>query len=155
MKEEEEEDEQEEEEEQDQFERARKRVVARLDTAIDETDLERLLDWIIKKAKADLQPRSTLGPPESARLLEAAHAWPSLVSYATGRFYTELPAEVGTPFRKIGGWSKEVAKKLDQLSQMLRPALHTALQHTQATSFSIGVQFPWGVSVSLEWETPA
>ena len=139
----------------DRFEAAREHVVARLDATIDETGLEQLLGWILDEAKADLQLPSVASEEESSRLLAAAHAWPSLVSYATGRFYTEPKAEVGTPFRRIAGWSKEVAKKLDQLSQMLSPVLRNALGHTQATSFSIGVQFPWGVSVSLEWQAPA
>jgi hypothetical protein len=137
----------------DIFEWARDRVVARLDEAVEEGDLELILDEIVAAAADDLGVLqfAEVDRDVAERLFVAAQGWASLASYAVGRFYTEPRYEVGTPFRKIGGWSKGVASRLSQLSSMLAPALQKALKLTGASSFSVGLNFPWGVQVSLTW----
>jgi hypothetical protein len=79
--------------------------------------------------------------------LAAIESWASLASYAAARFYA--PA---SPWpRSLGGWSKRAVARLRSIANALSTALKPVAQALGAASFSIGVSFPWGVSIGLSW----
>jgi hypothetical protein len=84
---------------------------------------------------------------ESADDVVAVMEWASVSSYAMARFYG--PA---SPLRKdLAGYGKKAVKRLTSICDQLRGPLQAALRTTGASSFSISVGFPWGISVSLTW----
>ena len=80
--------------------------------------------------------------------LSAIEAWTGLASAATARVYA--PASPW-PRRKFAGWARSIAQRLRALANRLRPALQTVGRALGAVSWSIGLVFPWGISVSLTW----
>ncbi|MFL5517799.1 MAG: hypothetical protein ACJ8DJ_16700 [Gemmatimonadales bacterium] len=53
--------------------------------------------------------------------------------------------------RRLAGWAKGVAARLTRLAALLGGYLTKAQQSLKALSYSIGVSFPAGISVSLSW----
>jgi hypothetical protein len=51
----------------------------------------------------------------------------------------------------FAGLKKSVGEKLREIVDALRGVLVAIAKSLRATSWSIGVSFPWGVSVSLSW----
>ena len=80
--------------------------------------------------------------------LAAAESWAALASHAVAKFYA--PASPW-PWRKLAGWSKGVAERLQQVADLLRKPLEAIARALGASSYSIGVNFPFGVSISLSW----
>jgi hypothetical protein len=113
----------------------------------DEEALASVLDRIADEARNDLERAAELGV-DGDELIAAAEGWASVASYATTRFYFEGPESIF----KRGGYSKDVTSRLHRVVQELAPALRRALHATGASSFSIAVGFPFGVSVGLTWE---
>ncbi|WP_138418754.1 hypothetical protein [Sinomonas gamaensis] len=89
-----------------------------------------------------------LSASEAEDLLAAVHAWAALASYAAARIYGP-----NSPMRGgLAGWSKRVAGVLQKIAGILLTPLKLAAQSLRASSWSIGVNFPWaGVAVSLTW----
>jgi hypothetical protein len=85
---------------------------------------------------------------EATALLAAVDAWASLASHAVAQFYA--PASPW-PGRGFEGWSKRVVERLRKIASMLRGALEVAVRALNAVGFSIGVSFPWGISISVGW----
>jgi hypothetical protein len=109
-----------------------------------EEELDRVLGEIENAISEDLSS-GALGDPLDE--LAAIDAWAALASYAVARYYG--PA---SPWpRRIGGWSKGAARRLRGIAAKLRPPLQQAAQLTHASSWSIGVSFPWGIQISLTW----
>jgi hypothetical protein len=81
-------------------------------------------------------------------LLGAVEAWAGLASATVGRLYA--PASPW-PRRQLAGWAKSIAKRLRQLTNLLLTPLRAAANALGASSYSIGLNFPWGVSVALNW----
>jgi hypothetical protein len=79
--------------------------------------------------------------------LAAVESWASLASYAVAHFYAPT-----SPWpRDVAGWGKEAVEQLRSIAEKLRTALADAARFLGANSFSIGVGFPWGISVGLSW----
>jgi hypothetical protein len=79
--------------------------------------------------------------------LAAIDAWAGLISSAVARVYA--PA---SPWRRgVAGWAKRVAARLRWLTNLLLVPLKAVAAALGASSYSIGVSFPWGVSVGLNW----
>ncbi len=79
--------------------------------------------------------------------LAAIDAWAALVSAAVARIYA--PA---SPWRRrVAGWAKSVAARLRWLTNLLLAPLRAVAAALGASSYSIGIGFPWGVSVGLNW----
>jgi hypothetical protein len=119
----------------------------------EEGQLEELLGSIGAFAMDELVPLEKEAHDQRAaeEILVSVEAWASLASYACTKFYFEGPNEVGTPLRRLGGWSKGVVSQLTQLAQRFGQILSRAMQALGATSYSVGVSFPFGFSVGLSW----
>ncbi|GAA2446186.1 hypothetical protein GCM10010273_27650 [Streptomyces lavendulocolor] len=74
--------------------------------------------------------------------------WASLVSYVVARTYVPQ-----SPFR-FAGWSYWVAFELRRIAALFERVLQAIARAVGAAGFSVGLSFPWGVTVSLDWTTP-
>ncbi|MFF4369656.1 hypothetical protein [Streptomyces sp. NPDC001594] len=77
--------------------------------------------------------------------LTAIEGWASLASYVVARTYAPQ-----SPFR-YPGWTHHVGRLLRRIATQLRSELLKIAQFLGATGCSVGVSFPWGLSVSLDW----
>jgi hypothetical protein len=138
---------------EDRFESLRLSFVDRVEAVRDagsENELASLLDEIGEEAARDLE--QVVGTGDGGyELVVAVEAWASLASYATTRFYFEGPESI----RRLGGFSKDVVSSLQRHAQTYSAYLRRALQATHATSFSIAVGFPFGLSLGLAWDPGA
>ncbi|MGO4692018.1 hypothetical protein [Glaciibacter sp. 2TAF33] len=87
----------------------------------------------------------------AAGILAAAESWASVVSYAVGRVYAPT-----SPWpRRLAGWATKISARLNTILAALHAAMSAAVTTLSATfgitSYSIGLSFPWGVSVSLNF----
>jgi len=138
----------------DLFEEARREVETRLaESPADEDALVDILALIGARAEEDLRPgaEQVANDEQAWELLAAVDAWASLASYAFQSVYAEELPEVGTPFRRFKGAKEDVMKYLRSCVSQFKSALDSACRVLAALSYSIGVQFPWGVSIGLEW----
>jgi hypothetical protein len=129
------------------FDDRREEFIARIEDAREgwrENELADVMEQITQAAAADLESQE--GDLSDEEIIVSVEAWASLLSYASSRFYYEGPESL---FK--GGYDKRVVKRLQDAAKTLSPFLKRALHATGATSFSIGIAFPWGVSVALEW----
>lgn len=110
-----------------------------------EAALAEVIGRISEAADLDLAARSDGGESEQL-VIDGAHAWASLLSYATTRFYFEGPESV---FK--GGFDERVVSTLQEAAGKLKVWLIKAVRATGASSFSIGLGYPFGVSVALDW----
>lgn len=124
-------------------------------TRLAEGDLERALDRIAGMVSQDIRNSEyfqtatplSLGEAEGRDLLAAIDAWGGLASAAVARTYA--PA---SPWpRSVAGWGKNVTSALQRITRLLLMPLRVAATAMGASSWSIGVGFPWGISISLSW----
>jgi hypothetical protein len=115
-------------------------------SAESEEALASVLANIVEAAEGDLRQQSESGESQH-ELVAAVNAWASVLSYATARFYFEGPESL----LKRGGYSKGVVSRLEDAVTTFRSYLEAAIGTTGASSFSISIGFPLGVSVGLEW----
>lgn len=111
--------------------------------------LNEILSQIDEAVAADLAESSVEVSGEDAafQALASVEAWTGLASAAVARVYA--PA---SPWpRQFAGWTQSVAQRLRQLAQRLTPVLQNISRALGALAFTIGLAFPWGVSVSLSW----
>jgi hypothetical protein len=110
-----------------------------------EESLELLLDEIAAGLAAALD---TVTDGDDAEDLRATcQSWASLASYAVGGFYA--PA---SPWpRSVAGWGKKAVAKLQRVVSLLTTPVATAQSGLKAKGYSIGVSFPWGISISFDW----
>jgi hypothetical protein len=80
-------------------------------------------------------------------LLAGIEAWAGLASAAVGQVYA--PA---SPWpRSTSGWGKKAIAALQRVVKVLLTPLQVAAKALGASSWSVGVGFPWGLSISLSW----
>ncbi len=88
-----------------------------------------------------------LSEGDARSVLSAVESWASVASYAVGWVYAPQ-----SPFsKKLAGWLKEVPGKLREIAETLKNALLDVAHALGVNSWSIGVGFPWGISVSIGW----
>jgi hypothetical protein len=100
-----------------------------------------------------------ISPELGQEILAAVEAWASLASAVVMEFsLTQQRRNIGAAWKLGGrvwpGWKKALAGQLRQVGDTLRPSLSAARTALGATSFSISVGFPWGISVGLSWAAP-
>jgi hypothetical protein len=117
-------------------------------TRAEETESEEELDDVLSEIEDAMSTDfATVESDDPIDDLAAIDAWAGLASYAVARFYAP-----SSPWpRRLGGWGKRAARRLRRIVSALEPRLKTAAQKTGASSWSIGVSFPWGIQVSLTW----
>lgn len=119
-------------------------VGARAEQIDNEEALEHLLADIEDRVASDVE-HDDGGDPEDD--LAAIQTWASVASYAAARFYA--PA---SPWpRSVAGWSQKAVARLQRIASTLSAPLRRVAAALSAVSFSIGVSFPWGISISLGW----
>lgn len=140
------------------FDELRERFVERVERVREEWSedaLAKVLNDINQAAESDLArvlQRAQENPSDYADdVVEAADAWASVASYAVTRVYFEGPESIW----RRGGFSEKVAKELNAVARTLSGPLRASLQATGASSFSVAVGFPFGVSVGLSWDLGA
>lgn len=126
-------------------EHLRARVGERLDTIEAEHQLEELLAEIESEAQDDVA--GGFDGENGEDILAAVDAWAGLASTVVSRFYA--PA---SPWpRSVAGWGRRALVRLRRICSVLLPALQAAANAVGATSWSISVGFPWGISIGLSW----
>lgn len=126
--------------------------VQNLDEAPDrvvEQQLLQTLQVIEQEIRFDIERIEPELNSVSARdMLGAIDSWASVISSVVARVYAPT-----SPWkRKVAGWAKEVADSLRWLTNLLLTPLRVAAGALGASSWSIGLNFPWGVSIALSWE---
>jgi len=131
---------------------AREVDIARAEAGWDEERLGAILEIISQQAEEQLDRQFGDHEPadveEAHGMVSAVEAWASVLSYATSCFYFEGPESL---FRGGGFSPKDVTPKLQDAVRKFVPFLRRACQAIGASSFSVSVGFPWGVSVGLGW----
>jgi hypothetical protein len=84
---------------------------------------------------------------ESKQLLASVDQWISVASYASAWVYAPQSPRAGNR----AGWPKKIAETLRRLAHILLPPLRVAARGLGAVQWSVGVAFPWGVSISVTW----
>lgn len=110
-----------------------------------EARLHRVLDRLAGELSEVRDQNQEQTPDE---LLSMVEAWAGLASYATVRTYGP---ESPWPSRGWAGWSDSITKRLRDLCHSLEHHLSEAAHGVGADGWSIGLAFPWGVTVSLSW----
>lgn len=122
------------------------RVLSLKPSIEDEARLERVLsEEIGPRIRDDVGNGSTLPSQDPAEVLAAVEAWAGLISFAVGSFY-------GPQSRMtVPGWAQNIPQKLRELTGWLLKPLEIAAKALGASSWTISVNFPFGVSVGLAW----
>lgn len=114
----------------------------------EEEELEGVLEEIEDAIRGDLEqgpPGDQLSEEDAWSQLAAIESWAAVASNATARFYA--PA---SPWpHNVAGWSKKAVARLRSIANTLKPALQKLLGGLHAVGFTIGVGFPWGISIGL------
>ena len=115
-----------------------------------EDQLEDLLGEIEKSAERDVSGEgdvSEYNAEQATDLLAAVQSWSTVISDTMARF-----SAPSSPWRQgLAGWGKSLLRRLQRIVRILLTPLRLAAKTLQASSYSIGLNFPWGVSVSLTW----
>jgi hypothetical protein len=112
----------------------------------DEAGLERVLsEEIGPRIRDDIGNGSTLPSQDPAEVLAAVEAWAGLVSFAVGSFYGPQSPP------KVPGWAQNIPQRLRELTGWLLQPLEIAARALGATSWTISVNVPFGVSIGLGW----
>jgi hypothetical protein len=117
-----------------------------------EERLEAILEDIHERMQSDVQYSNVLARPDVSEgdarsVLSAIESWASVASYAVSWIY----APQSPPPWKLAGWIKDIPEKLRDMVETLRHALLVVAHALRVDSWTIGVSFPWGVSVSVGW----
>ncbi len=121
----------------------------------DEEALEAALGRIEEEILRDLDDgdyirgelRGELSEADAWDQLAAIESWASVASGTVARFYA--PA---SPWpRSVSGWSKKGAARLRSIANALKPALQQVVNALHAVGFTIGVSFPWGISIGVSF----
>jgi hypothetical protein len=132
----------------DQF---RRHVWGSAEDVDSEDALSELLDEIEEQIRADIAGSAdqlAAGVPNDQ--LAAAESWASVASYPMARL--SAPASPwGRKGRRVAGWGTPAIGRLRSTANTLSAALQPIAPAVGATSFSIGVSFPWGIQISLSW----
>jgi hypothetical protein len=154
-----------------QFEELRAELYGSSAEIVDEMQLEELLRDVLARAREDLYdqfgveratgpswrdrlglPRAdNLNPERAERMLASVEAWASIASHLTIEAYVGPLREVGAVRQRVVGWSRSVVARLTDLADLLAGYLQKAMHKLKASSFTISVGFPVGVSVGLSW----
>lgn len=113
--------------------------------------LEDVLAGFAERIAYDVRENPVNEEADAWDVLAKADSWASAVSYAIGRVYAPT-----SPWpRNLAGWSSEISKRLQNILRLIHSAMTSAVQFLSTTfgitSFSIGLSFPWGVTVSLNF----
>lgn len=121
----------------------------------DEEALEAALERIEEEILRDLDTGDDRGADAGRQLSEAdawdqlaaIESWASVASGTVARFYG--PA---SPWpRSVSGWSKKAAARLRSIANVLKHALQQVVNSLHAVGFTIGVSFPWGISIGVSF----
>jgi hypothetical protein len=122
----------------------RGRVADVAEEVASEAALEDLLAEIEDALRADIEHGAGETPEDDMAAIES---WASVASYAVARFHA--PA---SPWpRDLAGWGKNAAGRLRSIANALSAVLRGVAHAAGATSFSIAVGFPWGITIGLSW----
>ncbi len=129
----------------------RNEVAKLIDDLATEEDLYGILERI-EGAVRDDAPGGPETEYEASDELAAVDAWAALASDAVQALYA--PGSLNLLRRKghdLAGWSKTAAEKLRRIADALRGALRAVARVLRAIAFTVGVSFPWGISISISF----
>jgi hypothetical protein len=129
----------------------RQEVALAIDALQTESDLNVILDRIetevLKEEPGDVQSEA-----DAYDELGAIEAWASLASDAVIALYA--PGSLNLLRRKghdLAGWSQGAVQRLRKIASALRDKLGQVAVVLRGVGFSVGVNFPWGISIGLSW----
>lgn len=141
----------------DQFRGDVARMIDALEEAPDpEASLEEMLSMILGQVAED-QPAQLQTDDDVYPELAAIETWASLASHAVQALYAPSSPSKLAQWKerrgedKLAGWCQGAAEKLRRIVEKLREGLTTVAQRLHGFSFSVGVNFPWGVAISIAW----
>jgi hypothetical protein len=113
-----------------------------------EDALEQIENEILRDLYSDDRlTRDELSEADAWEQLAAIESWASVASGTVARYYG--PA---SPWpRSVSGWSKKAAARLRSIANTLKSALQQVANALQAVGFTIGVSFPWGISIGVSF----
>jgi hypothetical protein len=122
-------------------------VTPRLETQLDEI-LSDIYGEISNAVERSRIPKSgRMGRATADQTLTAVDEWASVASYAVSWLYApQSPSP-----EKMAGWARAISDKLRTIVNALLTALAAAAKSLGALSWSIGLGFPWGISVAVTW----
>jgi uncharacterized membrane protein YccC len=129
----------------------REQIAREIDALESEEDLYEILDRIEGQVRED-EPGDVGNEEDALHELGAIEAWASLASDATIALYA--PGSLNLLRRKgrdLAGWSNDAVERLRRIAQALRNKLGTVAAVLGALVFSIGVNFPWGITIGISW----
>jgi hypothetical protein len=95
---------------------------------------------------------NSMNPPDTTAqanaLIAAADEWTSLASYICCRVY----APASPMPRRLLKWGRKVAELLRFICSLIELPIRSAALFLGASGWSVAVNFPWGVSISLEFD---
>jgi hypothetical protein len=136
-------------------------VADQIDALHEAADPEALLEETLSKILGGVsedRPAPQLTTDEDAyEELAAIETWASLASHAVQELYApsslslfgRKKEEAGE--NKLAGWAQGAAEKLRRIADKLRAALIKVARRLHCLSFSVGVNYPWGVSIGIAW----
>jgi hypothetical protein len=134
-------------------------VADQIDALHEAEDPEALLEETLSKILgrvSDDRPAPQLTTDEDAyEELAAIETWASLASHAVQELYA--PSSPRLSWRKkagenkLAGWAQGAAEKLRRIADKLRVALIKVARRLHCLSFSVAVNYPWGVSIGIAW----
>jgi len=121
-----------------------------------EAYLEEMLSMILGQVSQD-RPAPLRTEDDVYAELAAIETWASLASHAVQALYAPSSPSKFAQWKerrgedKLAGWCQGAAEKLRRIADKLREGLRTVAQRLHGFSFSVGVNFPWGVAISIAW----
>lgn len=120
--------------------------------------LQGTLDFILGEVRRDAENTSSDFVDDPYAELAAIDSWAGLASHAVQTLYAP-----GSPnflswwqgrnnVDKLAGWAKGAVETLRKIADALRQRLVAVAKQLKSFSFSVGVGFPWGVSISISWQ---
>jgi hypothetical protein len=138
----------------------REYIAERIDGLETADDAEEALDNILGeiRGQAAEDQLEALGDENDAyRELAAIEAWASLASNAVQALYEERSASrFKLNLRRRGkkdeaGWSRRAAERLREIARALEPKLRAVCDALEGVGFGVGVAFPGGVSIFIQY----
>jgi hypothetical protein len=112
-----------------------------------DTRLAELIALINEQLQLEVERNPPNDGDDVKVLVATCDAWASLVSHALAQAHAPL-----SPFpRNLAGWGQRAIQRVQQFAGTLQIPLSAAQQGLRASSYSISVGFPWGISIGFTW----
>lgn len=106
-----------------------------------------LIEFINDQLQQEVEQNPPHDGDDPQTLAATCDAWASLVSHALAEVHAPM-----SPFpRNLAGWGQQAVQQVQRFANILGAPLSIAQQGLRASSYSISVGFPWGISIGFTW----